>query len=528
MKKTAFFLCVLLTASCRAEVITVDDDGPADFNSIQAAINRTDQTDVIVVQPGLYQEQINFLGKNIIVTSVNPSNEQIVRDTIIAGSSHPYYRSVVFRGTENQSCILTGFNVRQTVIGYDHDVDPTGSNHTQATISHCLLEAVESPCGGVISCFDGAISNCVIADPVALAWCQVPDYAIYRCHGLIKNCTVRASVLVGTAASATIQSCIFYSDSQLAKPVKLLGGATLNVSYCNFYESTDPIEVQDSNCVVNWGPGNMNVDPCFVRLGVLDTNEPVTYYAGDYHLKSQGGLWDANSSQWVIDTTTSLCIDAGNPGCPPDSEPSPNGNRINMGAFGGSATASKSPADFRSLSDLDNDWNTDFNDLGIFADYWLDSGRCLPSDLDRNQSVDFEDYAIFAYDPCSGSAAAGPEIIYQVGDCGREGPLMLLANGDGNDLRFSVSVQGQYILFEDMMRANCCPDELVMQMTVENDLITIQEIEYLTNPCHCICDYPLTATLGPFQIGTYTLEVYQDQYYGGFIGSTTVIIEAAW
>jgi len=104
---------------------------------------------------------------------------------------------------------------------------------------------------------------------------------------------------------------------------------------------------------------------------------------------------------------------------------------------------------------------------------------------------------------------------------------MSLANGDGNDLRFSVSVQGRYILFEDMMRANCCPDELVLQMTVEDYLITIQEIEYLTNPCRCICDYPVTATLGPFQPGIYTLEVYQDPQYGGFIGSTTVIIEAA-
>ena len=527
MKKTAFLLCVLLAMACWAELITVDDDGPADFNSIQAAIDWADDADIIVVQPGVYQEGINFLGKNITITSVNPSDEQIVRDTIIAGSLDSHYRSVVFRGTEDQSCLLTGFNIRQTVIGYDHDVDPTGSNHTQATISHCLLEAVESPCGGVISSFDGVISNCVIADPVALAWCQVPDYAIARCHGLIKNCAVRASVLVGTGASATLQNCIFYTDSQLAKPVKLMGGATLNVSYCNFYQSTDPIEVQDSNCVVNWGPANMNVDPCFVRAAVWDTNEPMTYYPGDYHLKSQAGRWDANSSQWVADTITSPCIDAGNPGCPPAFEPSPNGNRINMGVFGGSATASKSPANFRSLSDLDNDWNTDFNDLGIFADYWLDSGRCLPSDLDRNQSVDFEDYAIFACDPCSGSAAAGPEIIYQIGDCDPGATQMLLANGDGNDLRFSVSVQGQYILFEDMMRANCCPDELMVQMTVENDLITIQEIEHLTNPCRCICDYPVTATLGPFSPGTYTLEVYQDQYYGGFIGSTTVIIEPA-
>ena len=73
-----------------------------------------------------------------------------------------------------------------------------------------------------------------------------------------------------------------------------------------------------------------------------------------------------------------------------------------------------------------------------------------------------------------------------------------------------------------MMVANCCSDKLELQMVVEDNLITIYEIEYLGAPCFCICDYPVTATLGPFQPGIYTLEVYED--WGGFIGSATVVI----
>jgi len=73
------------------------------------------------------------------------------------------------------------------------------------------------------------------------------------------------------------------------------------------------------------------------------------------------------------------------------------------------------------------------------------------------------------------------------------------------------------------MVANCCPDELWLEMIVEDSLITIYEIEHTTMPCYCICDYPVTATRGPFEAGTYTLEVYED--WGGFIGSTTVIID---
>jgi hypothetical protein len=59
-------------------------------------------------------------------------------------------------------------------------------------------------------------------------------------------------------------------------------------------------------------------------------------------------------------------------------------------------------------------------------------------------------------------------------------------------------------------------------MTVEDDLITIYEIEHTPMPpCPCYCDYPITATLGPFQPGSYTLDVYDD---GTFIGTTNVTI----
>jgi hypothetical protein len=67
-----------------------------------------------------------------------------------------------------------------------------------------------------------------------------------------------------------------------------------------------------------------------------------------------------------------------------------------MGAYGGAATASKSPADWRNIADLTNDWVVDVNDLAVFVDYWLDSGDCIPSDLNRNRSVEFDDFAIWA------------------------------------------------------------------------------------------------------------------------------------
>ena len=62
----------------------------------------------------------------------------------------------------------------------------------------------------------------------------------------------------------------------------------------------------------------------------------------DYHERSRGGTW--NGSGWTKYTVQSPCIDAGDPADPRGAlEPQFNAkNRINMGAYGGTAQASKS------------------------------------------------------------------------------------------------------------------------------------------------------------------------------------------
>jgi len=394
-----------------------DDDGltpQTAFATIQKGIDSTVDGDIVIALPGTYEERINFLGKNIVLTSVNPSDPEIVRETIITGRSEPFpeFVGIVFRGTENETCTLTGFNIKCPIAGFDPEFDPDppfDHTHTRSTISYCLLEGVTSPCGGVISYFDGTIANCVIADPMPLAWCLIPAYSISSSNSMIKNCTFKAiSLQLMLEASLTIQNCIIYTDSEFAKPFKLLSGATLNISYCNFYRSTDPIHIQGTNGVVNWGPGNINTDPCFVRLGVWDYNEPMTYYPGDYHLKSQGWRWDAgfNPPRWTYDYDTSPCIDAGNPGCPLGDElmtvpPDPTNEygeniRINMGVCGGTAEASMPPYDWALLADLTNDGNCGLADLSWFARFWLQTAQCLAADLDRNGSVTLTDFALFS------------------------------------------------------------------------------------------------------------------------------------
>ncbi len=104
----------------------------------------------------------------------------------------------------------------------------------------------------------------------------------------------------------------------------------------------------DGDLSLNWGEGNLNFDPDFATPGHIDDNNTPwnymddLYILGDYHLKSQAGRFDPNSGSWVVDDITSPCIDAGDPNTPVGDEPFPNGGRINIGAYGGTAEASKS------------------------------------------------------------------------------------------------------------------------------------------------------------------------------------------
>jgi hypothetical protein len=89
-------------------------------------------------------------------------------------------------------------------------------------------------------------------------------------------------------------------------------------------------------------------DPLFADPGYWDVNGTPNdphddfWVEGDYHLKSQAGRWDPYSQSWVQDEVTSPCIDTGDPNSAWEQEVWPNGERVNMGAYGGTRQASMS------------------------------------------------------------------------------------------------------------------------------------------------------------------------------------------
>ena len=82
---------------------------PADYATIQQAIQESNDGDVVIVNPGTYPENINFSGKNIILTSKDPNNPEIVAATIIDGQGRGSV--VVFENGETSEAVLAGFTI---------------------------------------------------------------------------------------------------------------------------------------------------------------------------------------------------------------------------------------------------------------------------------------------------------------------------------------------------------------------------------------------------------------------------------
>ena len=131
---------------------------------------------------------------------------------------------------------------------------------------------------------------------------------LYGCHVLpvIKN-----SIIAGNTTTLELQGTNAQEDKGK------------NITYSCLYGRAKDDSLSD------YGTGCIAKDPCFADAA-----------SGDFHLKSAAGRW--NGTTWVKDTVTSPCIDAGETSAAYANEPTPNGNRANMGAYGNTAEASKS------------------------------------------------------------------------------------------------------------------------------------------------------------------------------------------
>lgn len=335
--------CLLIASAAIASTLHV----PAEYPSIQDAIDSAVDGDTVLVGPGTYHG-IDFLGKDIAVISEQGPGSAVI-------GSGPYYESygnVQFLNGETSAAILEGFEisgghrgvfiqdcspvVRGNVITnntlgaiygagiYVSGPSPTIENNL--ILDNNAIGGTYSAFGGGIFCHDGSaqIHNNVIACNVS--FCGAGVTCSGGGHPVFTNDTIVYNTIVDLWGGAfhlyydpdtyvTVRNCILWGNLYDEAVVE---AGTLDISWSDVGGGQDSIDVWGGGRLV-WGEGNIDADPLF--------------FAGpmsDYHL----------------DTETSPCIDAGDPS-PAYYDPEDPANpgyalwpalgtiRNDMGAYGG-------------------------------------------------------------------------------------------------------------------------------------------------------------------------------------------------
>jgi len=123
----SFFLVSCAGNSHAKTTWYVDDDAPADFATIQAAIEAASDGDTIIVRDGLYtgdgNRDINFDGKAVHLMSENGPDTCIISS---GGSAIEPHRAFIFSTGEDSSSAIDGFTIADGYVDGVSDMSRSG------------------------------------------------------------------------------------------------------------------------------------------------------------------------------------------------------------------------------------------------------------------------------------------------------------------------------------------------------------------------------------------------------------------
>ena len=288
MKKfVPVFIWLLFALPCQARIITVDDDGPADFNTIQAAINDSNDGDIVEVQPGTYtgagNYDIEYNGKAITIRSTDPNAPNIVSSTVIDGSSindGQSHNGFYFHSNENSKSTLLGLSITGF---YGNGIR---ISLARPFIGHCKIygnvlgiRAAYAPAEDI----ETLISDCAISyneyDGIRLYWADVK----------IENCIIENNVIFGIQQGQRANGDLFLENCRIAynkkmglnlwtdsgsailKNCSIIGNGRGTYSSCN-------LTIENSVIAGNYGSAILFASPLTLRNCTIIGNYTETDY----------------------------------------------------------------------------------------------------------------------------------------------------------------------------------------------------------------------------------------------------------
>ena len=377
---------------------------PGDYATIQQAIDNAIPGDIVEVAPGRYtgdgNRDIDFGGKTITVRSSDGPDYTIIDCTGSEG-----HRGFYFHSGEGSDSVLRGFTIKgatmpgSNVIGGGILCESSSPSIIDCVIKNCTTEQ-----GGGIGVVNGSptIIDCVIEDCQAggggagigliggsnatILHSQIRNNSCYgngfgagvycwQSSAFFSNCDISHNTSEGSVQGGGAfcggSSSIEFVNCVISNNTAEIGGGlcagtsgdsaieSITITNCTIahnigggiHSESSDITIRNSIVWYNDGAAVMLIDPASINpvlfscieggypgQGNIDSEPMFASSSGnDYHLQSR--VFD-NSGEY------SPCIDAGDPSEPVGAEPLTNGKRINMGAYGGTAEASKSEYGF--------------------------------------------------------------------------------------------------------------------------------------------------------------------------------------
>ena len=326
------------------------------YPTITLAMSTVHNNDTLILDPNTFNESINYNGKAITLTSTDPNDPDIVSSTIINANSTSI-DVVTFNSGETAYSILEGI----TLTGGRYGI--YCSSTVSPVIKKCTIRNNNS--GGMY--LPGAAPT--------IQQCTIRNNNYYGIYGsgniILRNCiiaknTYRGVYVNNSSGTFRIINCTVYGNTAYG-----IYGYADEVTNCIVWNNSNDLNLNGGvlatySCIEDGdqGTGNLSINPMFVNV-----NE------NDYHLSSN-----------------SVCIDTGTPWFDYSNEPSPNGGRINLGAYGNTDEAT-------TTTDTDGDGISDAWE----AYYWPGDD---PNQHDPGDNTDGDNFTnlsefLYGYNPTS-------------------------------------------------------------------------------------------------------------------------------
>lgn len=348
--RNLFSLTFILLSMClivEANVIHV----PSEQATIQSGINLALDGDTVLVDPGIYVENINFKGKGIVVGSLflTTLDTSYISQTVIDGDTTG--RVVFFATEEDKTSILSGFTIQNGLGGIicfnssptithciisnnsTNDTEENGMGtgggiyclNADPEISHCTIDGNRAygqfAMGGGICCREGSqpeITHCIISNNSAVTstnWATSgggiysirSGPAVYNCLITNNQSSMGAGVLCHTSTMRMVNCTVtdnINSPSNSTVNVTGDGTSSIRIINCIIYGNTGKYDVSTSSLLSEISCSYSDIGSGYSG-GTNFSADPLFKGGGDYSLQASSPCIDAGNS-WYIDWNRDL------------------------------------------------------------------------------------------------------------------------------------------------------------------------------------------------------------------------------